>query len=110
MKKITALLGLLFSPMLWAGNFGTEVMSEMIYSVYEECNQGKLGELSRILEIPKAQFCGCFISQIQNEFEHLGLEQKLNEGNMTIKQLENAMENIGEMSSEYCIDKLSPEK
>lgn len=107
MKKTTALLSLAFVPFVQAGNWGSEMKARITYSIYQKCNddESKISTLAKLMDISKATWCGCLLSQMQTEFDKMQLEQRLNQGEITIKQFEQSMEQVGEKASEYCIDK-----
>ncbi|AZI14176.1 hypothetical protein ACU6T4_10055 [Avibacterium paragallinarum] len=107
MKKTTALLSLAFAPLVQAGNWGSELKAEMTYSIYQECSddESKIGKLAKLMDISKATWCGCLLSQMQTEFDKMQLEQRLNQGEMTIKQFEQSMEQVGEKAADYCVER-----
>ncbi|OOF38162.1 hypothetical protein BKK49_10270 [Rodentibacter rarus] len=108
MKKYFLILCTLFVFSANAQNFGTEIKSGVIYGIYQQCNDenNEMAKLANVMNVAKPKWCGCLISQIQQQFEQRNLEERLNQGNITINQFEREMGKTGEKAAEYCVNKL----
>lgn len=109
MKRSCLLLGLLWVLPVKAENWGAELKAELVHSIYQECNDKNSlsAKVADMIKVDKSKWCGCLISRITSQFEQNQLEQRLNQGNITLKQFEQEMGKMGEDMAEYCMNKLS---
>lgn len=117
MKNLTFFLRILGSSLSFlcfintsaqASNLGSEIKSEMMYEFYKDCNDpnSTIAKLGEVINAKPSQWCGCLISQVEKSFQETGLEARLNQGDISLMQLEKDVEKIGEKAGEYCVERL----